>query len=96
MRQQEVLGSTSLKLHLLLNFRTIFMVLTSQGFQRHRSGNQHTSKDSSRSFLVLSEYEVGGYSSDSTPSLGTSICRKSGPRNGRKTKKKKKKTEAVG
>ena len=37
----------------------------------------------------------GGYSSDSTPSLGTSICRRSGPRNSnnnnKKTKDKKKK-----
>ena len=30
-----------------------------------------------------------GYSSDSTPSLGTSICRGSSPRNSKKTKKKK-------
>ena len=30
-----------------------------------------------------------GCSSDWTPSLGTSICRESGPRNGKKTKKKK-------
>ena len=34
---------------------------------------------------------AGGYSSDSTPSLGTSICHRSGPRNSKKTKKKKKK-----
>ena len=32
-----------------------------------------------------------GYSSDSIPSLGTSICHGSGLRNGKKTKKKKKK-----
>ena len=35
--------------------------------------------------------QASNYSSDSTPSLGTSICRKSGPRNSKKTKKKKKK-----
>ena len=32
----------------------------------------------------------GGYSSDWTPSLGTCICRGSGPRKGKKTKKKEK------
>ena len=32
--------------------------------------------------------EAGGYSSDSTPSLGTSICHGSGPRNSKKKKKK--------
>ena len=31
----------------------------------------------------------GGYSSDSTPSLGTSMCCGIGPRNGKKDKKKK-------
>ena len=30
-----------------------------------------------------------GYSSDQTPSLGTSVCRRSGPRNDKKKKKKK-------
>ena len=34
---------------------------------------------------------AGGYSSNSTPSLGTSICLRSGSRNGKKKKKKKKK-----
>ena len=34
---------------------------------------------------------AGGYSSNSTPGLGTSICRGSGPRNNQKKKKKKKK-----
>ena len=34
---------------------------------------------------------AGGYSSDSTPSLGTSICLRSGPRKKTKNKKKKKK-----
>ena len=29
--------------------------------------------------------EAGGYNSNSTPSLETSICRESGPRNGKKT-----------
>ena len=29
---------------------------------------------------------AGSYSSDSTPSLGTSLCRGIGPRNGKKTK----------
>ena len=33
---------------------------------------------------------ASGYSSDSTPSLGTSICRGSGPRKGKKTKNKNK------
>ena len=35
-------------------------------------------------------HRLGGYSSDSTPSLGTSVCCQSGPRNGKKDKKKKK------
>ena len=34
---------------------------------------------------------TGSYSSDSTPSLGTSICHGSGPRKGKKTKIKKEK-----
>ena len=33
---------------------------------------------------------AGGYSSRWTPSLGTSMCRRSGPRKGKKTKKKSK------
>ena len=37
-----------------------------------------------------------GYSSDSTPSVGTSIHRGSGPRKGKKTKKKKKKKRVRG
>ena len=32
--------------------------------------------------------EAGGYSSDSTPSLGTSICCRSGPRNSNNNNKK--------
>ena len=46
--------------------------------------------------------QAGGYSSDSTPSLGTSICRGSGPRNSnnnnnnKKDKKKKKITIIFG
>ena len=32
--------------------------------------------------------QAGGYSSNLTPSLGTSICRQSSPRNGKKKKKK--------
>ena len=39
---------------------------------------------------------MDSYSSDSTPSLGTSICRRSSPRKGKKTKKKKKKEEQLG
>ena len=49
--------------------------------------------------------EAGGYSADSTPSLGTSMCRGSGPRNSnnnnnnkkdkRQKKKKKKKKEKI-
>ena len=35
---------------------------------------------------------AGGCSSDETPSLGASICQGIGPRNGKKTKDKKKKT----
>ena len=35
--------------------------------------------------------KAGGYSSHSTPSLGTSICHRSGPRNGKKAKRQKKK-----
>ena len=34
--------------------------------------------------------QAGGYSSDLTPSLGKSICHGHGPRNGQKTKDKKK------
>ena len=37
----------------------------------------------------------GSYSSNSTPSLGTSICRGSGPRKGKKTKKKKKANQVL-
>ena len=32
--------------------------------------------------------QAGGYSSDLTPSLGTAICRGSGPRKGKKMKTK--------
>ena len=38
---------------------------------------------------------AGGCSSDSTPSLGTSIYHESGPRNGKKTKKKKKSYQSL-
>ena len=41
-----------------------------------------------RSLVAVAVAEASGYSSDSTPSLGTSICSGCGPR---KTKKKKKK-----
>jgi len=40
------------------------------------------------SCVAVAVAKASGYSSDSTPSLGTSICRGSGPRNGKKTKKK--------
>ena len=33
--------------------------------------------------------QAGGYSADSTPSLGPSMCRRSGPRKGKETKEKK-------
>ena len=51
-----------------------------------------------RSHVAVALAWAGGYSSDSTPSLGTSICRGSGSRNGKKTKRKrkKKKKEKVG
>ena len=39
--------------------------------------------------------KAGGYSSDWTPSLGTSICHGSGPRKGKKTKKKKKENKTT-
>ena len=41
--------------------------------------------------VAVAVAQAGGYSSDETPSLGTSICRGSSPRKGKKTKKKKKK-----
>ena len=43
------------------------------------------------SHVAVALAQAGGYGSDWTPSLGTSMCRRSGPRNGKKTKKKKKK-----
>ena len=43
------------------------------------------------SHVAVALAQASNYSSDSTPSLGTSICCRSGPRNGKKTKKKKKK-----
>ena len=42
-----------------------------------------------KSWVAVALVKAGGYSSDSTPSLGTSICCRSSPRNGKKTKKKK-------
>ena len=38
---------------------------------------------------------ASGYRSDSIPSLGTSICCESGPRNGKKTEKKKKSRQEI-
>jgi len=38
---------------------------------------------------------AGGYSSNLTPSLGTSICRGSGPKNGKKQKERKRKNQAL-
>ena len=48
------------------------------------------------SSVAVALAQAGGYSSDSTPSLGTSICRGSGPRRGKKTKKKEKKRKENG
>ena len=39
--------------------------------------------------VAVAVAQASSYNSDSTPSLGTSTCRGSGPRNGKKTKKKK-------
>ena len=39
--------------------------------------------------IAVAVVEASGYGSDSTPSLGTSMCRGSGSRKGKKTKKKK-------
>ena len=41
--------------------------------------------------VAVAVAQAGGYGSDWTPSLGTSICCRSGPRNGKKTKRQKKK-----
>ena len=41
------------------------------------------------SSIAVALAQAGGYSSDSSPSLGTSICHGSSPRNGKKTKKQK-------
>ena len=38
--------------------------------------------------VAVAVASVGSYSSNSTSSLGTFICHGSGPRNGKKTKKK--------
>ena len=46
-----------------------------------------------RSRVAVAFAEAGGYSSDLTPSLGTSICWGSSRRNGKKTKKEKKEKE---
>ena len=40
------------------------------------------------SCIAVALAKAGGYSSDWIPSLGTSICCESGPRNGKKTKNK--------
>ena len=45
-----------------------------------------------RSRVAVVVVQASGYSPDSTPSLGTSICHKCGPK---KTKKKKKKKKEV-
>ena len=42
------------------------------------------------SHIAVAQVQASSYSSDSTPSLGTSICCRSSPRKGKKTKKKKK------
>ena len=42
------------------------------------------------SHVAVALAQACGYGSDQTPSLETSICRGSGPRKGKKTKKKKK------
>ena len=42
------------------------------------------------SHIAVALVQAGGYSSDWTPSLGTSICHGSSPRKGKKEKKKKK------
>ena len=44
-----------------------------------------------RSHIAVALAKASGYSSNSTPSLGSSICHGSGPRNGKKKKKRKKK-----
>ena len=49
-----------------------------------------------RSCVAVAVVQAGGYSSDSTPNLGTSKCCRSSPRNGKKTKKKKKKNFGSG
>ena len=36
--------------------------------------------------VAVAVVQAGGYSSDWTPSLGTSMCRRSSPRKGKKTK----------
>ena len=41
-----------------------------------------------RSCVAVAMVQAGSYSSDSTPSLATSICYKHGPQKGRKRKKK--------
>ena len=43
--------------------------------------------------IAVAVAQAGGYSSNSTPSLGTSICHRSGPRKGKKDQEKKKKKE---
>ena len=43
------------------------------------------------SHIAVAVMEAGSYSSDSTPSLGTSICCRCGPKKAKKKKKKKKK-----
>ena len=47
------------------------------------------------SCVAVAVAEAGSCSSDSTPGLGTSICCRSGPRNGKKTKKKREKRKII-
>ena len=44
-----------------------------------------------RSRVAVAAAWAGGYSSDSTPSLGTSMCHRCGPKKTKRQKKKKKK-----
>ena len=45
--------------------------------------------DATRIRAAVALTQAGGYNSDLTPSLGTSMCHGSSPRKGKKTKKKK-------
>ena len=46
--------------------------------------------------LLVTLTQAGGYSSDQTPSLEIYMCRRYGPKKGKKTGKKKKKKYIVG